>query len=502
MLSKLRRLTTVDRGHILADAEIDQGMLDELLHALESWGVGAASDLQRVSLVKSGRLDSVALFNLAIWIEEKVGRPVDPSSFNMQEAWDTTESILGFIASAKGQLVVEERSVASATDAVTATAAGPAVAPRFADVEVLRYEPRYKDQIVALQTRLWSPDTELNRRFFEWRYERNPLDDDPIVLLACRGDRVLGMRGFVRSVWQHADRRHVWYCAGDLVVAGDQEGRGLFGLLGEAADREVAARGHQLLFSLSALRVTRLESLAAGWQSVGKMIPISRLSAAARRLDEASRLLGRLPVLWRFAEAVPSRLRSEKVFALLEPGSSICNGDVTIRFAEAPECESMAGLVAATARDERIRHVRDAAYLDWRFRNPLHSYRFVFGYRADELVGYLVLQRGQSAYANARRINIADWAAQSESILRSLLESTIEFSSAPELVVWSATLTSGERQVFADLGFALTDLEDQARGLPCILVRGVESDGQVPSESQALLDIRNWDTRMIYTSFA
>ncbi|HEX5665285.1 MAG TPA: hypothetical protein VFX71_00470 [Hyphomicrobium sp.] len=162
----------------------------------------------------------------------------------------------------------------------------------------------------------------------------------------------------------------------------------------------------------------------------------------------------------------------------------------------------MAGLVAATARDGRIRHVRDAAYLDWRFRNPLHSYRFVFGYRADELVGYLVLQRGRSAYANARRINLADWAAQSDSILRSLLESTIAFSSAPELVVWSATLSFDERRVFADLGFAPTDPEDQARGLPCILVRGVESDGRLPSGSQALLDISNWDVRMIYTSFA
>jgi hypothetical protein len=242
--------------------------------------------------------------------------------------------------------------------------------------------------------------------------------------------------------------------------------------------------------------------LATGSQSVGTMIPIARVSTAARRLDETSKLLSRLPALWRFADAVPSRQRSESVFAQLEPGSHMRDGDLSMRFADAPECESMARLAAATATDGRIRHVRDASYLDWRFRNPLHEYRFVYGYRAGELVGYLVLQRGRSAYANARRINLADWTVQSASVLRSLLASTIAFSSAPELVTWSATLSSDERQVFAGLGFAPTDPEDQARGLPCILIRGVEADGRLPAGSQALLDIRNWDVRMIYTSLA
>jgi hypothetical protein len=479
-------------------------LLRELLEAFESWGVGAYSELQGVSLIKSGRLDSVALFNLALWIEEKIGRPLDPSSFDMPDAWDTADSIIEFIARAQQRPVLAEThgSPSIETFPAVAVAAAPAVAPRFAGVEVLAYEPKHKDQIVSLQTRLWSPDTELNRRFFEWRYERNPLDEDPIVLLACRGNRVVGMRGVFLSRWEHGDSRHAWYCADDLVVAADEEGHGLVSLLTEATCREVAARGHRLLFSLSALRVTRMKLLATGSQSIGTMNPIGRYTTAAHRLDTASRLLRRLPALWRFTEAVPTSQRSTTVFARLEQGSTVRDGDLSIRIADTPECEDMARLVATAASDGRIRHVRDARYLDWRFRNPLHEYRFVFAYRSEKLVGYLVLQRGRSAYADARRINLADWTAETASVLRSLLARTIIASSAPELVTWSAGLGPEESEAFAALGFAPNDPEHRARGLPCILVRGVESDGGLPLGSEPLLDIRNWDVRMIYTSLA
>lgn len=48
-------------------------------------------------LVSSGLFDSLALFLIVEWIEEETGGPVDPSSFDLVEEWDTVPRILAFV---------------------------------------------------------------------------------------------------------------------------------------------------------------------------------------------------------------------------------------------------------------------------------------------------------------------------------------------------------------------------------------------------------------------
>lgn len=51
------------------------------------------------SLIRSGVLDSVALLNLVLWIEEQTGRPIDPTRINFRTQLDTVTSILGYVES-------------------------------------------------------------------------------------------------------------------------------------------------------------------------------------------------------------------------------------------------------------------------------------------------------------------------------------------------------------------------------------------------------------------
>jgi acyl carrier protein len=48
-------------------------------------------------LITSGLIDSVTLFNLALWIEETIGRPVNLSDIALPEDWDTLGAILAFV---------------------------------------------------------------------------------------------------------------------------------------------------------------------------------------------------------------------------------------------------------------------------------------------------------------------------------------------------------------------------------------------------------------------
>ena len=250
----------------------------ELLELLEQGGIGPAEALDgSVSLIRSGRLDSVALFNLSLWVEEKIGRPVDPAAIDLMQAWDTADSILAFVTGSGAPVGREEAAAAPAPAAAPPTPP-PSVQAEREGIEIVRYAPSMLDDVLRLQQRLWSPDPALNRRFFAWRYADNPFDHAPLVYLARRDGRTIGMRGLVRSRWQTADGEVDWYSADDLAVESSEEGHGLFARFRNAARDDLLARGAPLLLSLSALRVTRLQSLAAGARSLGVVEPLGRLS--------------------------------------------------------------------------------------------------------------------------------------------------------------------------------------------------------------------------------
>jgi acyl carrier protein len=48
-------------------------------------------------LMTSGLFDSLALFELAQWIERNIGAPVDPATFDLLEDWNTIADIINFI---------------------------------------------------------------------------------------------------------------------------------------------------------------------------------------------------------------------------------------------------------------------------------------------------------------------------------------------------------------------------------------------------------------------
>jgi acyl carrier protein len=71
---------------------------DELIAAFAGWSPLLAETIARdTPLLTSGRLDSLALFQLVVWIEQKVGHPIDVTAIDMPAQWDTVDTIVGFI---------------------------------------------------------------------------------------------------------------------------------------------------------------------------------------------------------------------------------------------------------------------------------------------------------------------------------------------------------------------------------------------------------------------
>jgi hypothetical protein len=97
------------------------------------------------------------------------------------------------------------------------------------DYRIVRYESRYRDGILRLQTHLWGPDLTVNSNYLTWKYEENPYLDVPLIHLALHDDRVVGMRGLWGARWEIGltGKQIVLPCAGDTTIAPKHRKRGL-----------------------------------------------------------------------------------------------------------------------------------------------------------------------------------------------------------------------------------------------------------------------------------
>lgn len=76
----------------------DPSLRGHLIGILEENAPEASTALRDdTSLIRSGLIDSMALFNLAVWIEKETGTRLDLETFDPSVEWDTITDILDFI---------------------------------------------------------------------------------------------------------------------------------------------------------------------------------------------------------------------------------------------------------------------------------------------------------------------------------------------------------------------------------------------------------------------
>lgn len=71
---------------------------DELLEFIREARVPGEEEVSEdTSLIRSGLIDSTGLFRLAVWVEDRVGHPLDLTRFDPAADWDTVSGIVEFV---------------------------------------------------------------------------------------------------------------------------------------------------------------------------------------------------------------------------------------------------------------------------------------------------------------------------------------------------------------------------------------------------------------------
>ena len=375
--------------------------------------------------------------------------------------------------------------------------------------DLVRYEPQLKKQVIDLQSHLWSPSAALNTSYFEWKYERNPYFDTPLIYLAMCGGNAVGMRGFFGTEWEGGVpiQKFSALYADDLVIAPEHRNRGLIPKIMSAAFKDLAKRKYQYAINLSAGPMTILSSLATGWRNVGSMQPMRQRSWRVAVRSGRNRLVARLPLLSREIGEIMRQWHEKKRRSLADLDADRVRRTLRdvpwIHFEDAPRCAAMAELVERIGGSGRIRHVRNREYFDWRFQNPLSNYRFLF-WEKTRLEGYLVLQEYTSAYANKEVLNIVDWEASCVEVQAELLQAAMKLSADRRSIIWSVSLPRPITTTLEKAGFSI-ERQPQSATQPrnSLLIRAIGEE-QLEVDwffaGERLLDMKNWDLRMLYST--
>ena len=76
---------------------------EELIVFIRNARPGLTSVDDETRLITSGLIDSLTLFNLTLWVEERIGAPINPATLDFANDWDTPAGILRYIERELGQ---------------------------------------------------------------------------------------------------------------------------------------------------------------------------------------------------------------------------------------------------------------------------------------------------------------------------------------------------------------------------------------------------------------
>ena len=393
--------------------------------------------------------------------------------------------------------------------------------------EIIKYEPAFKDQVLALQKGLWGFDIDVNAAYLDWKYNQNPYVAESWIWLALCAGQVVGMLGSFGVAWEIGSAELMPSLSlADLVVDPAHRNRRIFPKLLEFALQDLAQSAYPVVFDLTATPDVALVMMMNGWRSI-YLQTAHRQQYPAVVGDQSQKSWPRQSYakLRTYAKAMPlatniyQHLRQMKGQIVRQQiGSQArhsfhtfdCNqarrrqDKPYIRVQITPQPAIMADLMRRLPQDGRIRHVRDEQYFAWRFQNPLSRYRFLFWEEA-QLEGYLVLQTKVDAHDNTAWVNIVDWEATNDHVALELLNAALAWGELQELEIWSATVTESMKTRLAELGFcfrnrtgsAVRDVHGEHLMLhPLHTERGEAYSNEI---NRRLEDLANWDIRMIYS---
>ena len=282
-------------------------------------------------------------------------------------------------------------------------------------------------------------------------------------------------------------------CTTDLGLDPDHRSAGLFEELSTTAVEHCAAHGYSHVINLSASPENHVSSIVRlGWRRASGY-------EVLRRAPDAANPSQGPPPLWRRIRSARTKLRKAlrggyaAPFRQLDAARPEPRTPITVH--GEPPTSDMVDLVARIGPSGRLRHVRDPEYVNWRYRNPLSTYRFLT-WGTSPIDGYLVLR----APRDGPRVRIVDLEAVDAEVSCRLVDHALDGGRFATVDTWGVSWPADVVAYLRQRGFS-----PPGRPAPRHVGVIIRPTGEVTDDAawglkgRSLLDPSSWDLRMIYS---
>jgi len=249
--------------------------------------------------------------------------------------------------------------------------------------DVVPYAPELASELLALHHRAWPGAEICDERFLRWQYDENPAGPALSTLARERSSgRIIAQFGALPvRLWVDGEER---LGALGLNVVTDEayRRRGLFVALGHAANERMAQAGASIAFAMPNENSFPGFVRHLGYAHAADVPFLVRPVNVRRLVSQRVRILG--------AGALASIASWPFVRPL--PRAPLAESGVTIERVEGFDAQFDDFWQRIRGR-ERVIAMRDARYLDWRFRQaPLRRYEVFRATSASGMAGYIVVR--------------------------------------------------------------------------------------------------------------
>jgi GNAT superfamily N-acetyltransferase len=254
--------------------------------------------------------------------------------------------------------------------------------------DAVAYESHLAGGVLALHRRSWGDIEIADADYHRWQYQENPAGP-ALAALACerRTGELVGQFGAVPLRVRVDGETHVAALALNVVTDSAYRRRGAFIRLARAADEQMARAGVEFAFALPNENSFPGFVRRLGYHHVGDVPLLVRLVNMKRLVAQRAPL----PGLGTLATVVAR--------PLVPPLPSAVQAIEGVTVTPVERFDNSFDTFWQTICDrQRVMVVRDATYLDWRFRRiPLRSYQCFRATADGEQAGYIVLRAAEIA---------------------------------------------------------------------------------------------------------
>ena len=349
---------------------------------------------------------------------------------------------------------------------------------KYGDYEIKNYNSKFVQQIANLERHLWGRDIPRNIAYFRWKYEENPVTDEPVGMIALYKGRVVGFRGCFVTQWAvKKDGETVSLLSpADICVHPDHRRKGLFAAMTEMIIDRYQDSRYAGFVNLSSNKLSVPGYLKMGWKPL-----------TAKKLMRRYGLNGYINSL--FWGRLNLRINKNVITAGRFGNIEITDIPKAGQMGRASDYCSLSG-------KRSLKLFKDQNFFNWRFRNNRRRYIFYYYRDKGAITGYVVIR----ASRNNENGHIVDYCEKEPGAVEEILRFIVKNRQFDMLTVWDITLDEELSAVLKKMRFGVkgfnTKIIRHTETQPPILVRPLKKEYTEDDwfiRDVDMRDISNWD---------